>query len=98
LAEHFTSPLPSTGVTRLPADGATVAAGLINPPVAARFGAAAQGGGSRKSGTFIGGLGSCGPGDGLVFGDCAAAAVTHPTLASARIRARFIIALLPFFP
>jgi hypothetical protein len=67
-----------------------LAAGLITPPVAARFGAGAQGGGNRRSGAFIGGLGLCGPGDGLVFGDCAMAAVIHPKLISARTRARFM--------
>jgi len=82
-------PLLSTGVTPPLVVGVAVA-GLMMPPVEARLGAGAQGGGSRKSGAFIGGLGSCGPGDGLVFGDCATAAVTHPMLIIARTRARFI--------
>jgi hypothetical protein len=95
LDEHWRLQLPSIGVTR-PLGVGVAAAGLITPPVAARMGAGAQGGGNRKSGAFIGGLGSCGPDDGLVFGDCATAAVTQPKHASARTRARFMIALLPF--
>lgn len=95
LAEHCRLLLLSTGVAAPFGAGTSVAAaGLITPLVAARWGAGAQGGGSRKSGAFIGGLGSCGPGDGVLFGDCAAAAVIHPKLVSARTRARFMIALL----
>lgn len=91
--------LLSTGVTRSPGTGvAVLAAALITPPVAARFDDGAQGGGNRRSGAFIGGLGSCGPGDGLVFGDCAIAAVIHPKLISARTRARVIVALPSVFP
>jgi hypothetical protein len=59
LDEHCTLPLLSIGVTRPPADGVAVAAtGLTVPPFAAILGDGAQGGGSRKSGAFIGGLGS----------------------------------------
>jgi hypothetical protein len=59
-------------------------------PATAILGVGAQGSGSCKSGLFIGGFGSCGPGDVPKSGDCAKAAAEKLTVANARTKADFI--------